>query len=532
MITELSLRIKGFRGGFGYRLRSGRTLAGMADEDEDAPLTEVEIALFGPVVEAQVWTPAFLAEKRAPIAQAAGRPKLGPVFNEEGVGRAVMIRPCVSRGKRIRGLAPIYTPAMLERDARVFAGWPMFFDHLTPQIAEALREAAAAVASQLEEARSRGVREMGGQILTPYWDRDFVQEDDAEFGYQKGGALAEIWGSPVLRGIVGNNPDLLHTSIAAWPTSGKPAQVPWNPKVKGMAIEGIRRQPQGSVDFVPRGGAGGRLLLAEGVEADPDLAAWPEPRWEEADARLVVSVAEGFYAPRQMTGTGIPNFAAMKPDELSAWVRENQPHLAPALVESAGPPPPAQGASGGPAAASSLTADDVQRMISESQSSTLTADEIEEQVEERLRERDGQRHLAGVAAEMIRVAEGVPPTWKADLTARYAMLPSGPAQALLVEAETDDKGAKLSEEQVLRRSVTRDLEHVRDLIAEATGKPRVKGEGGSSSAATGAERVAESKSKAEVPYWRTAFAELGVVESADDALSIHGVERKREKAGS
>jgi hypothetical protein len=170
----------------------------------------------------------------------------------------------------------------------------------------------------------------------------------------------------------------------------------------------------------------------------------------------------------------------------------------------------------------SLTRDDVQRMISEAQQAPgLTADEIEEQVEERLRERDEQRHLAGVAAEMVRVAEGIPATWKADLTARYAMLPSGPSQALLVEAETDDKGAAVSEEQVLRRNVTRDLEHVRDLIAEATGKPRVKGEGGASTSSTGAETPA----KKGTPYWRSAFAEVGVVESAEDALAIHGVER-------
>jgi len=494
------------------------------DGDENAALTFDEIRLFGPVVESVVWTPAFIAERRAPIAVQAGRPKLGPVFNSEGVGKAVMIRPCVSRGKRIRGLPPIYTPKMLEANAGVFAGWPMYLDHVPAQLAETAAK------------RGRSVKELGGQVLTPYWDRDFTQEGDADFGYQQGGALAEIWATPFLRSLVGENPNLLHTSIAAWPTSGKPGTAPWNASVRGMTIEGIRRQPQGSVDFVPRGGAGGRLLLSEGQTPDPDLVEWPEPGWRDEDVALVVSLAEAFYSAEQMTGSGIPDFRAMQPSELAAWVRENAPHLAPALAEQNAPTgPPAGGAppspAGGPPAATgmSLTRDDVQRMISEAQAPAgMTADEIEEQVEERLRERDEQRHLAGIAAEMIRVAEGIPQTWKADLTARYAMLPSGPSQALLVEEEQDDKGATLSEEQVLRRNVTRDLEHVRDLIAEAIGKPRVKGEGGASAQSTGA---TPAKTKAATPYWRTAFADMGVVESEDDALAIHGVARETAKVG-
>lgn len=494
----------------------GGTLAGV-NGDENAALTFDEIRLFGPVVEAVVWTPAFIAERRAPIAVQAGRPKLGPVFSSEGVGKAVMIRPCVSRGKRIRGLPPIYTPAMLEANAGVFAGWPMYLDHVPAQLAEAAAK------------RGRSVKELGGQVLTPYWDRDFTQEGDSDFGYQQGGALAEIWATPFLRNLVGENPNLLHTSIAAWPTSGKPGTAPWNANVRGMTIEGIRRQPQGSVDFVPRGGAGGRLLLAEGQTPDPDLVEWPEPGWRDEDVALVVSLAEAFYSAEQMTGsTGLPDFRAMQPGELATWVRENAPNLAPALAEGvaptalpAGGPPTPAGSAPSQATGTSLTRDDVQRMISEAQQQPMTADDIEEQVEERLRERDEQRHLAGIAAEMIRVAEGIPQTWKADLTARYAMLPSGPSQALLVEEEEDDKGATLSEEQVLRRNVTCDLEHVRDLIAEATGKPRVKGEGGASAGSTGAPPAAK---KPAAPYWRTAFADMGVVESVDDALAIHGVE--------
>lgn len=477
----------------------------MDEIEDDAPLTAEEVLQFGPVVESQVWSVAFVQEKRSPGAVASGKAKLGPVFNSEGRGRAVLIRPCVSRGKRIRGLPPIYTPTMLEAHAGVFAGWPMYLDHVPP----ALTEAAAK--------RGRSVKELGGQVLTPFWDRDFTQEEDGDFGYQQGAVLAEIWATPFLRGLVGENPNLLHTSIAAWPTSGKPAQVPWNTKIKGMAIEGIRRQPQGSVDFVPRGGAGGRLLLTEGVDAD--TSAWPEPAWEEADEQLVVSLAESFYASAAMptpTETA-PDFAKMTPAELRSYVQENHEHLVSALAEDVTPPSTAP--------VVTVTEADVRKIVAEAQTTTTTPEDVKQLAEDLIAEREEQRDFSRIAHELIEAAEGVPVSWKADLKARYAVLPSGPQPALLVEAATDDDGKELSEEDVLRASVEADLQHSRDLIAEATGKPRVTGEGGGSSKASGAER---SQVRESVPQWRKDFAEMGVVESAEEALAVHGVEKVEE----
>jgi hypothetical protein len=487
--------------------------------EDDAPLTAEDILRFGPVVEAQVWTVAFLEEERAPIARAAGRPRFGKVFNSEGMGKAVLIRPCVSRGKRIRGLPPIYTPQMLEANAKVFEGWPMYLDHVPAEL--------AATAAK----RGRSVKELGGQVVTPYFGKGFVQEYDGEFGYQPGAVLAEIWATPFLRNLVGENPNLLHTSIAAWPTSGKPAKAPWNPKVKGMNIEGLRRQPQGSVDFVPRGGAGGRLLL-EG-EQDPDLRAWPEPTWEDDDRRLVVSLAESFYASGEMTGStanGAPDFTQMKPDELRQWVRENASHLLPALRED-------DGGQGAPAATgtAALTEADVRRIVGEAVQSAVAqapkTDDVKSLAEGLIEERETQRSFANVARDLIREAEGIPESWKADLIARYSVLPSGPQPSLLVEAEegAGENGEDLSEEDVLRRNVQADLDHARDLIAEATGKPRVTGEGGASSASTGDQRKGGGTQKVsegeQTPYWRREFAEMGIVESEDKALAVHGVEK-------
>lgn len=479
--------------------------------EDDGPLTAEDILTFGPVVEAQVWTPTFIVEARAPIAVAAGKPKFGPVFNSEGMGKAVLIRPCVSRGKRIRGLPPIYTPGMLEGHATVFAGWPMYLDHMPAELAEAAAK------------RGRSVKELGGQIVTPFWLKDFTQEYDGDFGYQPGGVLAEIWATPFLRNLVGENPNLLHTSIAAWPTSGKPAKVPWNSKVKGMNIEGIRRQPQGSVDFVPRGGAGGRLLLQEGE--DPDTRGWPEPSWEEEDRRLVVSLAEAVYASPAMTEPTTPtqpDFSKMDPAAFRSWVAENASHLTGTLAESETAPttPPPGG----------LTAEDVKRIVQEATADLPRADDFEQRLVERMTEtnteREEQRELSRIAENMIREAEGIPASWKSDLQARYAMLPSGPSPALLVESATDDDGKDLSEADVLRANVQADLDHARELIAEATGKPRVTGEGAGTRKSVGDDRPKVREGK--VPYWRVQFAEMGIVESEEKALAIHGVEEKVE----
>lgn len=483
----------------------------MTELAEDAPLTADEILTFGPCVEAQVWTPTFIAERRAPIAVKAGKPKFGPVFNSEGKGKAVLIRPCVSRGKRIRGLPPIYTQAMLAEAAPVFTGWPMYLDHVPKELAEAVAK------------RGRSVKELGGQVVTPYWGADFVHEDDEEYGYQQGAVLAEIWATPFLRNLVGENANLLHTSIAAWPKSGKPGKAPWNAGVKGMVIEGIRRQPQGSVDFVPRGGAGGRLLL-EG-EQDPDLRAWPEPAWEEEDVTLVVSLAEAFYASAAMPNeTQTPDFSTMDPQALGAWIRENAPHLSPALSESATPAPTATPAA--PAATPALTEADVRRIVTEAAegaNSGPKTEDVQQLVEELVTEREEQRELSRIAHGLIEAAEGIPTSWKADLKARYAVLPSGPQPALLVESDTDDDGKELSEEDVLRKNVMDDLDHTRDLIAEATGKPRVKGEGAGGTGGDErpkAERLAES---AEVPYWRERFADMGIAESSEKVVeSLYG----------
>lgn len=486
----------------------------MAEKDDEelneGELTADDVLTFGPVVEAVVWTPIWLQESRAPIAVAAGKPKLGPVFNSDGIGKAVVIRPCISRGRRIRGLAPIYTPGMLEANAGVFNGWPMFMDHVPAELAERMAK------------YGRSVKELGGQVVKGWWGRDFVHEDDATYGYQKGAILAEIWATPFIRNTVGSNPNLLHTSINAWPKSGKPGPVPWRPGMKGMVIEGIRRQPQGSLDFVVRGGAGGRLLVQEGFE---DEGGWPDPaaEWAQEDVALVVSAADAVYSSRQMSETAtLPK----DPAELKAYLQEHAPHLLPAITES-DKPAPTPGAGTGEAVA--ITEADVAKMITEANSGNPTVEEFEQRLEERaaemITEREEQRHFAHIARELINEAEGIPATWKRDLIARYSVLPSGPSPALLVEADESGEKPK-SAEDVLRENVKADLDHSRGLIADVKGKPRVTGEGGKKGERSDGESEGKTQ-EGESSFWRERMVSMGLAESEEDALSIYGAKPKK-----
>ena len=76
-----------------------------------------------------------------------------------------------------------------------------------------------------------------------------------------------------------------------------------------------------------------------------------------------------------------------------------------------------------------LTEADVRRIIQESTSGMPSVEEFEQRLREStqqtIEERDHQRDLATFAEQLIESAEGILPSWKKDLKARYAMLPEG-----------------------------------------------------------------------------------------------------------
>lgn len=399
------------------------------------------------------------------IEEGVGRvhvPTKGKLFADDGTVQVAIIRPCVSRGKRLRGLPPIYEPSMLGRNAGVFESWHMWMGHLT----EAMRESIEEMEELLREAAlNRNIaRDLGGRVLETWFDPEYRGKDDDSLGYRPGSVMGRVIPYPASRAILECDPEGLHVSIAAWPTSAKKAVASWDPKAAGMAIEGFRRTPQGSVDWVLRGGAGGRV---------------DERVLRETEA-LAVSALGTLYSPGRIKSEeqNQMDLTKITKEQLLETLREQNPGLAAQFAAPAPAPVVAQTPVG-------VSVDDVSRIVQEAvtkATTDLTAtfttklEEAESAVEERAQEivgeRDGFRLLEKAAHTQIKAA-GFGEKVTEDLKSRYMVLPSGPTPALLVEAAGDK-----SVEDVLREKVEADIVYVRGLLEEATSRPRVTGLGG------------------------------------------------------
>lgn len=439
-----------------------------------------------------VLTEAELSDQ--PLVEASTRvivPAKGKLFDSDGAVKVAIIRPCVSRGRRIKSpgggppLPPIYEAKMLARHAGVFEDWPMFMDHVPPAVAEELKK------------RGRGIRELGGRIVESYFDPEFTTPQDDERGYKPGGVLGRAIPQPVVRQMIEADPGVLHVSINAWPTGARKGTAYGQ---TGMLIEGIRRVPTGSVDWVVRGGAGGRVLTE--------------------DEELLVSLVESYYDDREMAEVDLSKLTAT---QLREHIEANVPELAEQLQSTITPSGRGASASGG--ISLSQVEDLLDRKLTETRDDLDTrwderSAELREEADERERERAEQRAMRTEAHALIEAAEGIPDRWKADLKARYDVTPTGPTPALaniepLTESE-DGKTVELDAQAVLERRVNADLDHSRELLREAQGKPRVTGEG-PGDAAKGTRTKTERK-----PYWSERFAEMGIVESEDKAVEIYG----------
>lgn len=365
------------------------------------------------------------------------------VIRPDGTVKVVVIRPCVSRGKKVRGLPPIYTPQMLAECANVFTGWPMFMDHVSEEMQEALRR------------KGRSVNELGGRMVETWWDPSFTHPEDAKFGFVQGAVLGYALPQPASRAMLEADPEILRLSINAWPTGARKSRAPWNGQ-EGMLIEGISEEPPGSVDWVIRAGAGGRVL-------------------QEAE-QFAVSVLEGAYLvghePQERgmkTKKGEFDFNSASAEEIIEHLQENHPGILEGEEEPVRP-----------ASANGFTPEQVREMLSEQREAMLgevrsLLEEHEatedERVTEELTRRDQFRALERKAHKLIEDAEGLTPGWIAELKSKYVVLPSGPSRALSL-CESDEDG--LAEDK-LRESIEADVERASELIQET--KPEVKPHG-------------------------------------------------------
>lgn len=426
-------------------------------EDEDRPLTEAEVLSEGLLVEA--------AGPRLII------PKRGKVFEEDGTCKVAIIRPCVSRGRRLGPLKlpPIYTPSMLAENAGVFSGWLMYMDHLTESVmVEGERRSLGELIMEAMALRQRSIKELGGRITASHYDPELVFDDDSEYGYQKGGVVGRALPRRVVREMLEDDPALLHVSINAYPKGARPGVAPWDSKVRGMLIEGIRPKPAGTVDWVPRGGAGGRVLAE--LEVVLERLATEDP---------TVSGGGPSYSPDDM------KLADLTRDQLVARLREENPGLADelGLKESEGTPPARRNSPSAQGGSDAISMEELDRRLAE-QRDTLLA-ESEQTVEDRAAELISEgRYFDGLAekAKAQITKSGLPAVFQTDLLRRWSVSPSGPTVALsrVAPLMEGDGVVKKTAEDVLKESVDADLQHAVQLIEAANGgaRPSVRGLGG------------------------------------------------------
>lgn len=458
-------------------------------------LTTGDVLSFGELVEALDGEGLMESESSRMIV-----PKKGGLFDSDGYGRVAIIRPCVSKGARIQGLPPIYTPQMLEAHAGVFNGWPMYIDHMAEEAMRELAEVLAEeghelLASALQESRS--LKEIGGRIIEAKWDPKVRFPDDAENGYQPGAVVGKYKPQRVIRHMLEDDPGILNVSINAMPSGATVGTAPWDSSRKGALIEGIRRKPMGSVDFVFKGGAGGRPLLFE--EREPALAvSLLESAYDSGHGKRAGEDTED-----EMSDTLKEKLSKAKnADDLRGLLREEAPHLVEALAPEKTEDEPAAAGLSEERLTEILTKRDEQLLEQLDERLEEGSESLEEKAQELVEERETYRTLADVAADFLREAEknGLPHKVVEHLRPRYLLLPSGPSDGLLCEAETDGSGTVTkSAEDVLRERVKADVQEMVDMLAESGADPRVTGlaptapdEGGEKTGRRG-ERVRESR---------------------------------------
>lgn len=370
-------------------------------------------------------------------------------WNDDGTVNVAIIRPCTSRGRRLKGLPPIYSQEMLREEADAFSGWRMYMGHLTPEMAKAMRKA------------GRTIEDLGGRVVESWWNPDYVTDRDSTHGFQSGAIMGKVIPYPAVKALLEADPKALAVSINAWPKGAKPG-VGANGE-PGMVIEGFRRAPEGSVDWVISPGAGGGL----------------------AEEERAVSLLESIYDPAHEPAGGpggdvTDKLSEMTEDEFRAHVAKEAPHLLDTLAEGRG---------GG------LDEDTVQAMLDEQAErfEAKLAESVEEQAAKLIDQRDQYTRFSTRAQAKIRAAEGLTDGHRADLLSRYDVADGKPAAGLLVESV-----------EALDGQVEDDVKHALDLISESRPKARVTGLG------TGAD-VDGDGPKNDGGHWTDTLQEMGVM---------------------
>lgn len=316
---------------------------------------------------------------------------------------------------------------MLAEEADAFRDWRMFMGHLTPEMAQAMNKA------------GRSIDDLGGRVVESWWNPDYATPDDATYGFERGAVMGRAIPYPAVKALLEADPKALAVSINAWPKGATPGTDAKGQR--GMVIEGFRRQPQGSVDWVISAGAGGGVVSEE----------------------RAVSLLEGIYDPAHGPGGSMneKTFSELTEEEFRAKVKAEAPHLLDALAEEDD-----GGHSGDITGIDEAT---VRGLLAEQaqQFEEKLSEAVEGRATEIVNAREKHRTFSERARAKIERAEGLTDGHKTDLIARYSLGDNGTAAAgLLVESAED-----------LDKAVDDDVKHALDLIRESRPGARVSGLG-------------------------------------------------------
>lgn len=456
-------------------------------------------------------------------------PKRGKLFADDGSMKVAIIRPCVSRGKRIRGLPPIYESSMLREHAKLFSDTPMYMDHVLAEaleeMAEDLKEVSEDLFIALQE-RARSIHELGGRVAEAWWDNDLIFEDDDEYGYQKGGVVGKVFPQPKPKQMLEADPGILQCSINAFVTGAKIGRASWDNSRRGALVEGIRRAPRPSVDWVFRGGAGGRPLLQESEEFRAAAVSLLEAAY--------TSGAPGEKPKRKKTkdmdGKDKKKLSELSKEELAARLREEGLETLAESVENPTPTPAAPQATEG--ADKPVTAGDVQRMIQEGLGQVVESvgarieeshSSVEERASQLVQEREELRTLESAAAKVLNEANknGLANALTEELRGRYTLFPSGPASGLKVaeselQVQEGEQTVTKTPAQIVEARVRRDINHAIKVLRESGGTPEVTGFGATEEDPNG-EGAQEGQRTQEPSAFREFAAEEGMLSVDEEA---------------
>jgi hypothetical protein len=431
----------------------------------------------------------------------------GGAVDDQGHVLIHLIRPCVGKGRGRH----VYEADMLKRHAESghFKDWPMFVDHESP----AARRAAGGL--------PRSFRDLGGRVVETSWD-DSVPAGD---GFGQGAVLAKVLPVPWIQEMIRHDPKLAAVSVNTFATGVKPTTRGGRP---AYIVEGF--DPEGSVDWVTRAGAGGKVvqLLEAAYEGGHDM--------HDDELKRVME--------------------AMPDDRLAELLKDKRPAVAETLLTTAdhGEEDDVKPEELREAVQTELRSDETQTIIQEAVTKAVSnSDAIQEAVTESLREvlpgaigkaaEVIEEQAKGAATKAVRMGGLRDKAETAVEEAKRKGLPERFGQEVLerigtpdLEDKTDDDGTVTeSAEQQFDALLAAELKRATELVEAARPAPASKrrrrtavtenGAGGEGTQPDDAAAITEAEEDEEdnAPY-RESLQEAGV-----DFHAAYGVPKPKDK---